>query len=252
MTGQSLFRGLATSLFVGCVCTVEAMAGITASGNFNNPSTTTQHVGDKPDGFEITDDVGFDPSKGPWIKQLVNDPQGIGISSGNRVNIIETFTNTGTQHWTDWHEEILTTTIFVGGGGGGGGGGEPPPGFLFDKNFFNLMADRGAGFEGLVENVDYTKATMEFLGPGSGNDNMGLEAIWIFFEPHAAIQPGDTIKIEKQIFEVHLDGNIWQPGEFVEIAQYPTVPEPSCLLLAATLLGLPVRGRGRRVTPVGR
>ena len=50
------------------------------------------------------------------------------------------------------------------------------------------------------------------------------------------LQTGDKLKIEKRIFEVHLDGNVWQRGEFVEIAQYPTVPEPTTLTLAS--LGL--------------
>ena len=65
------------------------------------------------------------------------------------------------------------------------------------------------------------------------------------------IQPGDTLKIEKQIFEVHLDGNLWEPGEFAEIAQYPTIPEPSSFLLAATVLGFIVGGRRKRLYPSG-
>jgi hypothetical protein len=234
-SGQKLLRRLKFLLAVGCLCTTEAIAGVTASGDGSNPSTTTQHVGDE-NGFEITEDVAYDPSAGLWIKQLINDPNGVPIVSGTRVNITETLTNTGTSEWTDWHEEILTTT----------GGEESPLGFLFDKNSLNLMADYGSGFLALIEGVDYTVVEMDYLGPGWDDDNMGLEAIWIFFEPHAVIQAGDELKIEKQIFEVFLDGDVWDPGELVEIAQYPTVPEPSTFVLGTIgLLGLGCRRRKR-------
>ena len=230
MAHQMLLRRFEILLVVACLCTGEALAGIGASGEGSNPSTTTPYNGNQ-NGFEIIADVTYDPSAGPWIKQLVNDLGGGQIQSGMRVNITETLTNTGSLSWTDWHEEILTLT-------GGGGGGGTSLGFLFDKNFLNLMADYGNGFQPLVESVDYTVMEMDYLGPGSSGLNMGLEAIWIFFEPHAVIQTSDTLKIEKQIFEVHLDGNIWQQGEFVEIAQYPTIPEPSTMMLATMALGL--------------
>lgn len=228
MSNLKLIRRLGVSLAVACLCTTEALAGIGASENEGNPSTTTQYVGNNS-GFEITEDVTYDPSAGRWIKQLVNNPfGGSPIQSGLRVNITETLTNTGSSSWTDWHEEIITDTLI---------NGFPERGFLFDKNFLNLMADYGSGFQSLVEIVDYTVSAMDYVGPGSSNENMGLEAIWIFFEPHAVIKTGDTLKIEKQIFEVHLDANPWQPGEFVEIAQYPTIPEPTSLVLAAVAFG---------------
>jgi|GEM_PF-4212926 len=226
MSGQMLFRGLVISLAVACLCATEALAGIGASEDVGNSSTTTEYNGGNG-GFEIIEDVTYDPGAGPWIKQLINNPSGGPIVSGFRVNIMETLTNTGTRSWTDWHEEILTDTLI---------NGFPERGFLFDKNFLNLMADYGNGFQPLAEITDYTVMGMDYVGPGSSNENMGLEAIWIFFEPHAVIQTGDTLKIEKQIFEVHLDANVWQPGEFVEIAQYPTIPEPSSILLAAASL----------------
>jgi hypothetical protein len=216
---------------------VTSHAQISASDNDSAPSTVTQYFGNESDGFSLGAWVEFDPNSGPWVKQLTNEPSGSPIASGRRVTITETLQNFGTVSWTDWHEEILTETLIDF---------QPQPGFLFDKNFLNLTADYGNGFQGLVGGVDYTVTEMQYNGPGSGNTNMGLQAIWIFFEPHAVIQPGDTLKIEKQIFEVHLDSNLWQPGEFVEIAQYPTVPEPSSCLLAA-VLGFFLLGRGKRV-----
>jgi len=241
MSYQMLFSRFTIALALACVCTTAAAAGISASGG-GDGNTTTQYDGNSS-GFAIDEGVAYDPSAGPWIKQLTNT--GNGIASGNRVNITETLTNIGPYGWTDWHEEIITTTT-GGGGGGGGGGGEPQLGFVFDKDFLSLMADYGSGFEALVENVDYSVMSMPYEGPGAGGDNMGLQAIWILFEPHAVIQTDDVLKIEKQIFEVYLDGNIWQQDEFVEIVEYPTIPEPSVFVLAAIgLLSLSI-GRQRR------
>lgn len=203
----------------------QATVGISASGNFNLPTTVTQHNGSQGSGFDINEGVSLDPGAGPWIKELVN--AGPSVPSGTELFINETLTNTGTIPWTDWHEEILSVT--------GIPGAIQVPGFLFRNGSVHLSADYGAGLVGLAEGPDYTLQTMPYNGPPIGGNNNHWQAIWIFFAPHAVIQPGDTLVIEKRIFEVFGDGNIWQSGEFAEVAQYPT-PEPTTLALGAPLL----------------
>ena len=58
------------------------------------------------------------------------------------------------------------------------------------------------------------------------------EALSIFFSPAALIQPGDTLRITKDIFEVYGNGKIWETNEAAVLAQYPTVPEPASVGLA--------------------
>ncbi len=141
---RNIILGLAFGLMA---LTSAAQAAITASGNSGNPSTITPYNGSQG-GFTISEDVAFDPSAGPWVKQLVNT--GGGISSGMRVNISETFTNAGPVAWTDWHEEIISTTDM--------GTGGPQPGFLFDENSLSVSVDNGGGFQLLTEGLDYTLA----------------------------------------------------------------------------------------------
>ncbi|MEX2114320.1 MAG: hypothetical protein WD845_14095 [Pirellulales bacterium] len=227
-------RHIILGLSLGLVAITDvADAAITASGNQGNPTTVTQHDGNMGNGFAINEDVAFDTSGGPWVKQLVN--AGGGISSGVRVDITETFTNTGLNAWTGWHEQIISVTDISG----------PQPGFLFDEDSLVVSLDAGGGFQPLSAGVDYSVVATDYTGPGMGVGNVGWQAVSIFFEPHSLVHAGDALRIDKQIFEVFLDVNIWPTGEAAEIAQYPTVPEPSAWVLAALGLAI-VLPRARR------
>ena len=230
-------KSLACVIGIGLTWTSTSYA-VPASFDDSNPSVTTQFNGNQG-GFVVNENVSYDPNSGPWIKQFVN--VGGGIGSGMNVPLTETFFNSGTATWTDWHEEILSTTMVpagtVGGGGGGGGGMVTVPGFLFRNNGSLVVKKNGAP---LIQGTDYTRMTTDYMGSfAAGGPNWG--AIWILFEPSGLIHPGQTLTIEKQIFEVFEDSNIWMNGEYAEIQQYPTVPEPSSLILlaaGATLLTL--------------
>jgi hypothetical protein len=208
---------MTTTLILSLGVNTTDGAPLGASGNFNLPTTDTEYLGDQGGGFDIVASLHLDPFAGPWVKSLTN--LGPSLSSGTEVFITETLTNDGPITWTDWHEEIIS----VGGGSGG-----QLPGFLFRNGSVNLQADYGAGFVSLFEGPDYTLQTMVYDGPPISGNNNNWEAVWIFFEPHAVIETGDTLRIEKRIFEIYGDGNIWQTGESAQIAQYPT-PEPTTL-----------------------
>jgi hypothetical protein len=203
-------------------------AALGVSGDFGLPTTDTEYFGDQGSGFDIVASLHLDPLAGPWVKSLTNI--GPSLSSGTEVFITETLTNDGPIPWTDWHEEIISVANV----GGGGGGGTQVPGFLFRNGSVNLQADYGAGFVSLLEGPDYSLQTMDYNGPPVNGNNNNWEAVWIFFEPHAVIETGDTLRIEKRIFEIYGDGNIWQTGESAQIAQYPT-PEPTTALIIAPL-----------------
>jgi len=193
-------------------------APLGASGNFNLPTTNTEHFGDQGSGFNITASLHLDPLAGPWVKSLTNN--GSSLSSGTEVFITETLTNDGPFSWSQWHMQIIGLVQV--------------PGFLFRNGSVNLQADYGAGFVSLFEGPDYSLQTMDYNGPPISGNNNNLVAVWIFFEPHAVIKTGDTLRSESRIFEIFGDGNIWQTGESAQIAQYPT-PEPTTALIIAPL-----------------
>jgi len=208
-----------------------------------DPAQSTYQVtggggGGGPANVTIVEDVALDFSAGPWLKDLVN-ATGSGFLSGQNRTISETLTNAGTLTWTGWHERVVTRTTV--------GGGQPDnsPGFLFRPNSLTLSANRGAGFVPLVENVDYTVAATS-PPPGSGGGSE-WETITITFTPQAVIEPGDILNIQKDIFEVFGDADIWMPGEAARIGEYPIgVPEPGGLAtIAVAAVALVRRGRGR-------
>jgi hypothetical protein len=207
---------------------------INASSDPNELPTFTLHP-EQGGLFIINEDVALDIASGPWIKELRNgdNPH----SSGQGVPIIETFHNVGNLPWTDWHERIITRTSIQ----------QPDdaPGFVFAENSVVLEADYGNGFVPLSQGVDYQLVTEPYAGPAFGGNFPHWVAIDIFFEPHAAIQPGDSLIIGKQIHEVFGDANIWEPLEIVQIEQYPT-PEPTSLALCA--LGAALMPRRRRAS----
>lgn len=237
--GPKIFRAVRrcfsrSSLFALFVVARSAEAAVNASGDGGNPISTATYGGDIG-GFVVTEDVALNPLAGPWHKELVN--LGSEILSGERVSVFETLTNVGSA-WGDWHEAIFSTTF----------GGSTYAGFLFDKDSLILSADRGSGIVVLTEGVDYALETTDFTGPGAGGDNDGWVAISIVFAPGAEIESGETLLIEKQIFEVFLDVNTWASEEAAVISQYPTpVPEPpKALLLAAGLAAVAALGARAR------
>jgi len=81
----------------------QANGGISASSNPNGPSVVTD-VPFKLDGWVIDPvTVTYDPTAGPWLKQLTAPATGL----GNYTLIEDLIVGTGPA-WTDWHEEILT------------------------------------------------------------------------------------------------------------------------------------------------
>ncbi len=204
----------------------SAFAAISASEG-GGPAMAIEYLGNKDSGFNIFEDVALDPAAGPWIKQLKNNGPGP-ISSGQQVPIFEELKNTGSIPWTDWHEQIIT---FNG----------PPidePGFLFKRMGGKPMLLLKLDGNTLTEGADYTVVDT----PATVGGDTGSVAIDIFFEPGAIVGPGQTLRIEKYIFEVHGDSNVWLPGESVEVLEYPT-PEPSTIVLGGLLA---LAGLGRR------
>lgn len=213
----------------------QSVRAVGASGDTTRPSQETLHpffAG----GFQITENVAFDPAAGPWLKRLINGGQS--HNSGQNVPIIETFTNTGTLAWTDWHEEVRSRTQIPGGPG-------DEPGFLFREGSVSIAADFGGGFVPLADGVDYTLVPTLYSGVPEPGNNFNWEAVSVFFAPNRLIAPGNRLRIEKSIFEVFGDADPWRPQEEAILAQYPTVPEPSSALLA--VVGVLVAGFRRKV-----
>jgi hypothetical protein len=62
------------------------------------------------------------------------------------------------------------------------------------------------------------------------------------------IANGQRLRIEKQIFEVFGDGDVWRPGleNAAVLGQFPTVPEPGVTTVFATgITGLLIRRRAK-------
>jgi hypothetical protein len=115
---------------------------------------------------------------------------------------------------------------------------------LFRENSLTLSANYGAGVVPLTQGVDYTIVTTSGP-PGSGN-GPDWETITIAFAPNRVIEPGDILHIEKDIFEVFGDANIWMPGEAAQIGEYPIgVPEPGGVMMVAIAGSAVVRRRRR-------
>ena len=209
------------TLSIPLVTTPSALAVIIAGDNPSGPTTLTTYPGDIS-GFSVAESVSYDGASGAWHKELING--GNQILSGQQVPLDEQITNAGPRAWTEWHEEVLAN---------------PPdpqfPDFLFTAGSLGVSRNGVP----LIAGVDYT------LVPTTANPALGVTpggdwvALSIFFGPGALIQPGDTLGITKNIFEVFGDGNVWDSGEGALLAEHPAVPEPSSLALAAFgLIGL--------------
>jgi hypothetical protein len=215
------------------VATRSAFGVIVAGDNPSGPSIVTTYNGDI-NGFTVVETVSYNGAAGAWHKELINSGTEM-ILSGTQVPIHEHITNSGPSTWTDWHEEILANPED-----------SPFPDFLFTAG--SLHVDRNG--VPLNQGTDYTLVATTadpVLGNTPGGDWVALS---IFFSPSAAIQPGDILGIRKDIFEVFADADVWAPGEFALLGQYPTVPEPASLGLAIVgLAGLGLYWRRRRNTP---
>jgi hypothetical protein len=208
---------------------------VLASGDPNAPPTIDV-MSFSSGTFSITSAVAYEEGAGQWHKELIAPPGG--GNSGDRFDIVETILNAGSQAWTDWHERVVSTTDI-------NTTGDPnDPGFLFDNDSLHVYRNNVL----LNLGTDYQIVPQPFNFGPQGNPGH-WSAFDILFQPGSTIQPSDTLRIEKQIFEVFGDGDIWMPGEVAIIAQYPTIPEPTALLLAATALLSTPLGRRRRDRP---
>jgi hypothetical protein len=200
---------------------------VSASGDLLQPSQSTSNSITAP----ILESVAYDTSAGPWLNNMVND-MGHGIASGNNVAIIEELTNSGGATWTAWSESVASRTAID--------NPDDAPGFLISPGTVSVEADLGSGFLTLVSGTDYVLTTTDYSGePFSGN-NGNWEAIRIDLMPSAQIAPGDKLRINKEVFEVFGDGNVWQPDEAAQIAEFPVVPEPGALAILALAAALPL------------
>jgi hypothetical protein len=217
---------------------VYAVGGIGASGDTSQPSTTTMYNLDGPaSSFQITENVFFSTTAGPWHKNLKNNT-GQEIDSGHDVPIVETLTNIGSLAWTDWHEAVTSTTMI--------GTQNGQPGFLFDSSSLSLSANYGLGVVPLTQGVDYTVSPTLYSGPSESGNDGNWQAIDIFFSPAAVIAPGDQLIINKDIFEVFGNADVWEPNEAAVLAEFPTVPEPAALTISILCIApLLARRRGR-------
>jgi hypothetical protein len=199
-----------------------ALAVILASDNPSGPSTTTHYVGTESGGFSIVENIAYDPSAGQWLKELENGGGSLmngAISSGTHVAVDERLTNAGAATWTDWHEAVLSFNSSP-----------PGPDFLIDSETMNVYRNGGL----LTPGSDYSIVAVPVTNESSTAD---WSAVSIFFNPSSSIQPGDTLRITQQIYEVFGDSNLWDLGESAVLGQFPSaVPEPCSFLLAA--LGL--------------
>ena len=232
------FRALAALSVVTFLTRPQIAMAIGASPDPSKPSQASSYLrigGGPGSGFEIVEPVDLDPAAGPWEKTLMNNGQG-GVARGVDLSISEVLTNIGTESWTGWHEHIVSRTTI--------NSPNDSPGFLFREGSLTLSANYGLGFVPLTQGTHYTLATTPYSGPpdplGNGTN---WEAIDIFFLPAAQIGPGNILRIDKEIFEVFLDANIWRPDEAAIIAEFPAVPEPAGLSVCALALAAVARRR---------
>ena len=154
--------------------------------------------------------------------------------------IREEFRNTGTQPWTDWHEEVVGPFSNFGFG--------PATDFAFERESVDVFRNGTL----LVENVDYTLAFTEHpvfqpVEPGGVGPGRHWQGFSLFFSPARVIGPSDVLRIEKNIFETYLNGTPWNMFLIAEIAEYPTVPEPAAVVMATLgLVALAFRCRRSR------
>jgi hypothetical protein len=224
------FLRLSCALILSLAVTRQSFALVGASPDMTKPGAMTSYGivgGGSGPIFQISDTVVLDANAGPWTKTLTNTT-GSGISSGADRSIEETLTNVGAATWLGWHESILTRTTII----------QPndAPGFLFRNGSLVVTANYGSGAVTLTPGVDFTLTTTPYSGPPDPGNNQHWEAIDIVFAPGRAIETGDLLHIEKAIFEVFGDGDVWRPGDSAELSEFP-LPEPTSAIACALFSG---------------
>jgi hypothetical protein len=141
--------------------------------------------------------IDLDPNGPPWLKSIM-DPQNI-VQGPAILDLVETILNVGTEPWTDWHEILL-----------------PPPVGVVPSTWANVVG------------LSINNNPIGFTATGLGTQILDLDN---FSQP---VLPGDVFQIHKQ---VQVFGSLTGVGgELLRILEYPTtVPEPSALLLAASV-----------------
>ena len=229
-------RSLIVCAMMLSVCPRNALAAVNASSNPAGPSQPTSYNisgGGGSGSFSVSENVVLDTTAGRWLTSLVNSG-GSGIPSGADRTIVETMTNTGAISWTGWHESIVSRTTI--------NQTDDSPGFLFRENSLTVQADYGSGFINLTQGVDYTIVAVPDSGPPGGGNGTNWESVDVLLSPARTILSGNTLRIQKDIFEVFLDADTWRPDEAAVIGQYP-VPEPTSTIAMASLAAAVMRRR---------
>ena len=95
----------------------------------------------------------------------------------------------------------------------------------------------------LVQGVDYTLTPIPNTGPPVGGDNAHWQGFNVTFTPARRIATNNKLRIQKDIFEMFGDANIWTQGESAQLAEFP-IPEPSvATLMCVTSMGWLMRRR---------
>lgn len=201
----------------------------------------TTYEGNRNDGFTAIENVDDDTIARGWHKEFVNvgigNPDQNDIPSGVPVKMLEQFTNTSSQAWTGWQEEVLSTALSC------GAACLEYPAFLIRNGSVEVsVGTLLSGFNVLFENQDYTLLVEPFNGVSPAGD---WRSVSILFKPHITIPPGQALQIRQDIFATSAKG--WARNEKAVIAQGPilAVPEPSSFAVAA-LAGLVMLPIGRR------
>lgn len=203
------------------------------------PPIVSTYEGNRNEGFTVIKDVDDETIARGWHKRFVNvgteNPGTTTIPRRVPVPILEIFTNDSSQTWTGWHEEVLSTTVRNGVDG--------YPEFLIRGGSVFVYRNN----QQLIEHVDYSLVVEPYFNEVSAEGDW--RSVSILLEPHAAIQPGDTFRINQDIFHVFNVSDGWIANKAAVIAQGPlveSVPEPSSFVVAALagIVLLPFRSRG--------
>ena len=145
---------------------------------------------------DINMDAAYDPSGGPIIKIFSTDGQ------PGTITLTETIHNSGTVPWTDWHEQLLVP-------GADGTGWVPSP----DTD--NLWWG-DPNVNGGQQAHSNPPSTVQIDHPSD---------VIEFYFPTTPVFPSQTLTITKDIL-------VPEGMTTFAIAEWPTVPEPSIMVLA--------------------
>jgi hypothetical protein len=206
------------------ICPAVASAAVIGASVGPGPSTTSSFNsggggwfiddGTFPAGFG-RQDVAYDPSAGPWHKVLAGTDGGVFTfhDTDLPIGVVEHLTVGGTTPWTDWHEEI-------------------------SELGWRWLDDRAGSGDPSFTHSDGTPITglsITFTDPTPTSGGR----IDFRFDP---LPPGTNVNINKRLVYDGLDRLL--PGEVfigkLDLFEYPTVPEPTGQVLAASAFALGV------------